>query len=86
MVAQVATEAILRAKAADMEINKANLYKILNNMNGGNSYFPYSVIGPVSYSKTDRSGVDSLQIYSVQNGAFKKVGEPILSEYMKKIK
>ena len=55
-------------------------------MNGKNAYQPYTTIGPVTYSKTDRSGVDMLQIYSVQDGAFKKVGKPIQSEYMKKIK
>ncbi len=86
MVAQVTTEAIRRAKAAGLEINKANLYKTLNDMNGKNAYQPYTTIGPVTYSKTDRAGVDMLQIYSVQSGAFKKVGEPIQSEYMKKIK
>jgi branched-chain amino acid transport system substrate-binding protein len=86
MVAQVATEAIKRAKAAGLEITKANLYNTLNKMNGKNAYYPYTTIGPVTFSKTDRAGVDMLQIYSVQNGAFKKVGEPIQSEYMKKIK
>jgi len=86
MVAQVATETIRRAKAAGLKINKENLYKTLNSMNGNNVYNPYTTIGPVSYSKTDRAGVDMLQIYSVQNGAFKKVGQPMLSEYMQKIK
>ncbi|MEN8210396.1 MAG: ABC transporter substrate-binding protein [Thermodesulfobacteriota bacterium] len=86
MVAQVATEAIKRAKAADLEVNKANLYKMLNGMNGGNAYLPYSTTGPVNYSKTDRAGVDMLQIYSVQGGVFKAVGKAVESEYMKKIK
>jgi branched-chain amino acid transport system substrate-binding protein len=86
MVAQVATEAIKRAKAAGLEVNKENLYKMLNNMNGANAYSPYTTTGPVTYSKTDRAGVDLLQIYSVQNGVFKAVGEPVESEYMKKIK
>ena len=86
MVAQVATEAIKRAKTAGLEVNKENLYKMLNNMNGANAYQPYSTSGPVTYSKTDRAGVDLLQIYSVQNGVFKKVGAPMESEYMKKIK
>ena len=85
MVAQVVTEAIKRAKANNMEVTRANLYKVLNNMNGDNAYNPYSTIGPVTYSKTDRAGVDLLQIYSVENGAFKKVGEPIESQYMDKI-
>ncbi|MBW2653745.1 MAG: ABC transporter substrate-binding protein [Deltaproteobacteria bacterium] len=86
MVAQVATEAIRRTKAAGLEINKANLYNTLNKMNGANAYNPYSTTGPVTYSKTDRMGVDMLQIYSVQNGVFRAVGEPVESEYMKKIK
>lgn len=86
MVAQVATEAIKRAKDAGLEVDKTNLYNILNNMNGANAYNPYSTSGPVTYSKTDRAGVDLLQIYSVQDGVFKKVGEPMQSEYMKKIK
>ena len=86
MVAQVATEAIIRAKAAGLEVNKENLYKMLNNMNGANAYHPYTTTGPVTYSKTDRAGVDMLQIYSVQGGVFKAVGEPLESEYMKKIK
>ena len=86
MVAQVATEAIKRAKDAGLEVNKENLYKMLNGMNGENAYLPYTTIGPVTYSKTDRAGVDMLQIYSVQDGSFKKVGDAIQSEYMKKIK
>lgn len=85
MVAQVVTETIKRAKANGMEITKANLYQVLNNMNGDNAYNPYTTIAPVTYSKTDHTGVDKVQIYSVENGAFKKVGNPIKSEYMDKI-
>jgi branched-chain amino acid transport system substrate-binding protein len=55
-------------------------------MNGANAYNPYTTMGPVTYSKTDRAGVDMLQIYSVQKGVFKKIGVPMQSEYMKKIK
>jgi len=86
MVAQVATEAIRRAKAAGLEVNKANLTKMLNGMNGANAYNPYTTTGPVTYSSTDRAGVDKLQIYSVQGGVFKAVGTAVESEYMKKIK
>jgi branched-chain amino acid transport system substrate-binding protein len=85
MVAQVATEAIKRAKDAGLEVNKANLYKMLNEMNGEKAYQPYTTMGPVTYSETDRAGVDMLQIYQVQKGVFKKVGAPMQSEYMKKI-
>lgn len=86
MVAQLATEAIRRAKEAKLEVNKDNLYKMMNAMNGKNEYKPYTTVGPVTYSETDRAGVDMIQIYVVKGGAFKKVGEPIQSEYMKKIK
>ncbi len=85
MVAQVATEAIKRAKAAGLEVNKTNLYKMMNEMNGTNAYQPYTTMGPVTYSETDRAGVDMLQIYKVTSGTFKKVGAPMQSEYMKKI-
>ncbi|MFO7749097.1 MAG: ABC transporter substrate-binding protein [Desulfobacteraceae bacterium] len=86
MVAQVTTEVIRRAKAQGMKINRANLYKTLNRMNGDNAYSPYTTIGPVTYSTTDRAGVDMLQIYSVQKGVFKKIDSPITSDYMQKIK
>jgi branched-chain amino acid transport system substrate-binding protein len=86
MVAQVTAETIARTKAAGLKINKANLYNTLNAMNGAKAYQPYTTMGPVSYSTTDRAGVDMLQIYTVKNGAFKKVGSPMQSEYMKKIK
>ncbi len=86
MVAQVVTEAIKRAKAKGLKINRETLYTTLNTMNGANAYQPYTTMGPVTYSKTDRAGVDMLQIYSVKNGAFKKIGSPMQSEYMKKIK
>lgn len=85
MVAQVATEVIRRAKEKGLEINRENLYNQLNAMNGDNSYFPYTTVGPVTYSKTDHAGVDMLQIYCVKEGVFRKVGEPITSKYMKKI-
>lgn len=86
MVAQVATEVIRRAKEKGLEINRVNLYNELNAMNGANAYSPYTTVGPVTYSTTDHAGVDMLQIYSVKGGIFRKVGQPITSEYMKKIK
>ncbi|MBF0203458.1 MAG: ABC transporter substrate-binding protein [Desulfamplus sp.] len=86
MVAQVTTEVIRRAKEKGLEISKKTLYDELNAMNGTNAYQPPTTVAPVTYSLTDRAGVDSLQIYSVQKGKFRKIGEPITSEYMKKIK
>ncbi|MCG8567065.1 MAG: ABC transporter substrate-binding protein [Desulfobacterales bacterium] len=86
MVAQVTVETIRRAKAKGLKINKENLYRELNAMHGANAYQPYTTMGPVTYSQADRAGVDMLQIYSVRDQAFRKVGSPIQSEYMKMIK
>ncbi|SLM30442.1 Amino acid/amide ABC transporter substrate-binding protein, haat family [Desulfamplus magnetovallimortis] len=86
MVAQVATEVVRRAKEKGLDISKKTLHDELNAMNGDNAYQPPTTVGPVTYSSTDRAGVDSLQIYAVKEGVFRKVGEPITSQYMKKIK
>jgi branched-chain amino acid transport system substrate-binding protein len=85
MVAQVAFETIRRAKAAGQTINRANLYQQLLHMNGIDAFYPVTTVGPVTYSETDKAGVDSLQIYRVQNGVFKAVGLPVRSVYMRKI-
>ena len=85
MVTQIAVEAIRRVKAKGMEVSKESLYEELNAMNGMNSYFPLTTVGPVSFSKTDRSGVDSLQLYKAQNGVFNVVGQPFTSAYFRKI-
>ncbi len=86
MVAQVATEVIKRAKAKGKEINKANLYEELLAMNGDKAFSPGTTVGPVTYSKTDHAGVDSLQLYVVKDGAFKSSGAPFTPVYTEKIK
>jgi len=86
MVAQVAAEVIKRAKDKGLEITRDNLYKEMLAMNGGNAFNPGSTVGPVTYSETDRAGVDELQLYIVKDGVFKAVGSPFQSEYIKKIK
>jgi branched-chain amino acid transport system substrate-binding protein len=86
MVAQVATEVIKRAKAKGKEINKVTLYEELLLMNGDKAFSPGTTVGPVTYSKTDHTGVDSLQLYVVQGGVFKSVGKPFVPEYTGKIK
>jgi branched-chain amino acid transport system substrate-binding protein len=55
-------------------------------MNGDNAFSPGTTVGPVTFSKTDHAGVDSLQLYVVQGGAFKSVGKPFIPEYTGKIK
>ncbi len=86
MVAQVATEIIKRAKDKGKEITKETLYQELQEMNGANSFSPGTTVGPVTYSKTDHAGVDSLQLYAVKNGEFKSAGSPFIPVYTGKIK
>jgi branched-chain amino acid transport system substrate-binding protein len=86
MVAQVATEVIKRAKAKGKEINKVTLYEELLAMNGANAFSPETTVGPVTFSKTDHAGVDSLQLYVVKDGAFKSSGAPFIPAYTEKIK
>jgi branched-chain amino acid transport system substrate-binding protein len=63
MVAQVAVETIRRAKAKGKKITRAALYEELLAMNGDNAYNSLTTVGPVTFSKTDREGVDTLQLY-----------------------
>jgi branched-chain amino acid transport system substrate-binding protein len=86
MVAQVAVETILRAKSKGQKITRESLYAELLAMNGYNSYYPLTTVGPVNYSKTDHEGVDTLQIYVVQGEVFKAVGTPFVSEFVNLIK
>ncbi len=86
IVAEVATEVIQRAKAKGEEVNKKTLYQELLAMNGMNAFYSGTAVGPVTYSKDDHQGVDTLQLYSVQNGEFRAVGKPFIPEYTDKIK
>ncbi len=85
MVAQIATEVIRRCKAKGNEVNRANLYDELNQMNGFNAFYPVTTVGPVTYSPTDHVGVDSLQLYRVVDGKWVTVGAPFRPAYMQKI-
>ena len=86
MVAQVATEVIKRTKAKGKEVNSETLYHELQEMNGDNAFSPGTTVGPVTYSKTDHAGVDTLQLYVVKDGAFWSTGEPFVPVYTGKIK
>lgn len=86
MVAQVAVETIRRAKAKGKKITRANLHAELLGMSGYNAYYPLTTVGPVTFSKTDREGVDTLQLYIAKGGVFRELGAPFISEYVKKIK
>lgn len=83
--AQIPTAAILRAKAQGMKINTENLYKALLQLNGKHAYGTFAAVSPLTYSKSDRIGVDAVNIYQVKQGTFRAIGS-IESEYMKKVR
>ena len=83
--AQIPTQAIIMAKKEGLEVTPANLYKMLEKMNGANAYDSFAAVGPVTYSKTDHVGVDVVNIYKVENGVFKAISS-IESAYMKKLR
>ncbi len=85
-VTQIAVEAMRRVKAKGMKISRATLHEELLSMNGFNAYYPLTTVGPVSFSKNDREGVDTLQLYRAEGGIFREVGAPFSSEFVKKIK
>jgi branched-chain amino acid transport system substrate-binding protein len=85
-VTQIAVEAMRRAKAKGRKISRATLHEELLAMNGFNAYYPLTTVGPVSFSKNDREGVDTLQLYRAEGGMFREVGAPFASEFVKKIK
>jgi branched-chain amino acid transport system substrate-binding protein len=86
MVVQVAVEAMRRVKTKGKKVTRANLYQEMLAMNGYNAYYPLTTVGPVTFSKTDREGVDTLQLYVARGGVFQELGLPFVSEYVKKIK
>ncbi len=86
MAAQIAIEAMKRVKAKGADISKKSLYDELNAMNGANAYSPGTTVGPVTFSKSDRSGVDALQLYKATSGVFRSYGKPFTSDYYRKIK
>lgn len=84
MVAQVAAECIRRVQAKGKKVDKESLYQELLAMNGENAFNPETTVGPVTYSETDKTGVDTLQLYVVRNGTFRSEGKPFIPEYTKK--
>ncbi|MCM2286957.1 MAG: ABC transporter substrate-binding protein [Desulfobacula sp.] len=81
LAAQIATEAVKMAKAAKLEVNRENLYKMLNDM----KFDSFVAAGPVTLSKTERIGVDVLNIYVAEGGKFKKI-KSVESEFIKKVR
>jgi branched-chain amino acid transport system substrate-binding protein len=85
-VAEITTEVIKRAKAKGKEVSKETLYDELLAMNGMNAFYSGTAVGPVTYAQDDHQGVDTLQLYAVQDGEFRAVGKPFTPEYTDKIK
>jgi len=83
MAAQVTVEAIRRTREGGKKITRATLYETLNQMNGDKAFESLVAVGPVTYSATDRMGVDNVQLYVVKEGRFRAVGEPFKPKYMK---
>lgn len=83
MAAQVAVEAIRRTLEAKQAISRDTLYATLNQMNGAKAFESKLAVGPVTYSTTDRMGVDAVQLYVVKDGAFRAVGEPFKPKFLK---
>jgi branched-chain amino acid transport system substrate-binding protein len=75
-----------KAEAKGKEITKEALYDELLAMNGDKAFSPGTTVGPVTFSKTDHAGVDTLQLYTVKGGVFKSTGTPFIPEYTAKIK
>ncbi len=83
LVAQLAVEVMKRAKADGKEINNITLTEELNGMNGDKAYDPKTTVGPVTFSKTDHEGVDTIQLYVAKDGVFKAFGEPFIPKFAK---
>ncbi len=83
--AQISTEAIKAAKAAGLDVTPANLYAMLQKMNGDKAFDSFATVGPVSYSNFERVGVDLVNIYEAKGGKFKAISS-IASEFMKKVR
>ncbi len=81
MVAQLVVETIKRVKSKGIDVTREKLKNEMDLMNGENAFHPYTTVGPATFSVSDHSGVNTLQIYSIQNGVFKTFGEPFLSEF-----
>jgi branched-chain amino acid transport system substrate-binding protein len=75
-VAQIAVETLIRAKAKGKKIDRQALYEELLAMNGYKAFYSLTTVGPITYSKTDRQGVDMLQLYRCQDGVFRPMGMP----------
>ena len=82
MVAQLVTETIKRVKSKGLEVTRDNLKIEMDQMNGENAFFPYTTVGPVTFSTSDHAGVNTLQMYNIQEGVFKPFGEAFITKFL----
>ena len=86
--AAIYIEAARRAVEAGEEVSSATLYEQMLAMNdeGAGSYDAHGFgVGPVSFSESDHVGVDALQLFQVQDGAFVSFSEPFNSETFQQV-
>jgi len=81
LAAQIATEAIKETKKAGLKINRANIYKTMQTLD----FESFAAAGPVTYSPTERIGVDVMNIYVAKDGVFKKI-QAFESQYIQKVR
>ena len=81
LAAQIATEAIKETKKAGLKINRENIYKTMQTLN----FESFAAAGPVTYSPTERIGVDIMNIYAAKDGVFKKI-QAFESQYIQKVR
>ncbi len=81
LAAQIATEAIKETKAAGLKMTRENIYKTMQTLN----FDSFAAAGPVTYSPTERIGVDVQNIYVARDGVFKKI-QAFESQYMQKVR
>ena len=79
MVAQTITEVIKRLKSKNLEVTRSTIKNEIELMNGNNNFMPETTVGPVTFSSSDHTGVNTLQIYNIQENAFKAYGDPFVS-------
>lgn len=76
MQAQIPIEAMRRIKAKGGKITRDSIYEEINTWTGDKAFKPLTTVGPISYSASDREGVDMIQLYRAEKGVFKSVGKP----------
>jgi branched-chain amino acid transport system substrate-binding protein len=70
-----------RRAAETGEVTQESMFEALTGMNEAaqGTVDPGFAVGPVSFSETDRIGVDALRLFEVQEGAFVPITEPFNS-------